>query len=70
MPVLGIILIVFSMGNWESWGETDAVAVTARFKTMRECREQTVKTAFKLQNSGRQLDVISWGCFGPNDVEA
>lgn len=70
MPVLGVILLIYSMGSWDSWNETDAVAITARFKTVRECETATAKTVKRLRESGRQIEVVSAFCYGPKDVEA
>jgi ABC-type ATPase with predicted acetyltransferase domain len=64
MAVLGVILIVFSMN-----GQTDAVALTHRFRSMAECQKQTAKTAKMLSESGRELEVISALCYGPKDIE-
>jgi hypothetical protein len=70
MPVLGVILILFSMADGWPWSSSDAVALTEKFKTVRECEQATKKTVKLLKESGRQLEVVSAFCYSPKDVEA
>jgi hypothetical protein len=70
MPVLGVILILFSMTAEWDWKDSDAVALTGKFRTMRECEKSVKATVKSLKESGRNVEVVSALCYGPKDVEA